>query len=631
MAFSKEYKSPWIEQEKTAVAFLSPEDQELRAYYNEQIKVLQSKLKDLYNPKETDEDNFFRETMQDDDGNIIDVEAYIKRLQEKLSQYAFKGRDLSTTAYETYIDAMASDPEFLYSEAERLMGLFTFEHLKNEIDSTALLNSIREKNPEALKIDEYAPPWIFDYKDIKYIQFQTMSAIMLPLRAFWRLYPKQYQRKVFVSKVYFEEPEYIGEGEEPELGIRLRKLYNGKTEEFYKKVQVYEPDLDIFRWRRHNSTAELLEDEQEVIIETIASNPLSPYAPAPSNYVFPYLTKILNAEGLPNKSNITRSEKQYKRYDEKENEIIYTRENRGQVIEIGISDPDTFWKNAKSNNKGRGVKKNFQFVLQKMAQQNYPKDIVIDLKEMVSLKMYSNTDHAFTGLQTMYSQVRRIDIRELFNIVENGTHKKELTGGQLFYHRNRRGDIYTITANDKFPFELFAKQYFLFPLWAYGLDAKSFDIVQYIFFLARQHAQEIANKGKFNISLDQLHNQLQLPLPDECNNQGKQRIRTPILESIAEITKAEAESKENPQTAINGTMGIIIHAPETRNTKEWLTGYIEIKLTGDYITNHKKIAQSKQRQIEAYKAELEKQRARQQAKATLSTEKKKRGRPPKKM
>lgn len=337
---------------------------------------------------------------------------------------------------------------------------------------------------------------------------------------------------------------------------------------------------------------------------------------------FNTLNRILLSNGNLKKSTVTRSEKiQIKRGTTADGVTIvsYTRTNRGEKHIITITNADALLKN---NN--RHIKKLLPFTLQKMQQQSFPSKVAIDLDELVSLGMYSTADNAWRGLSAFAQAMENIDIHWQRKVTTRATKKGEKSttttveeGGVLIYHRKRRQHIGYLSVNEDFPIAALAREYTVFPSWAYALPIAAFDLVLYIFYVARMQKDDILRTGGFNLSLQAIHERLGLPTVKEVeinmHRKYKERIRQPIEEAIEAIEEAVSQSDAA------GKFFITPMTNDDADIKEWLQGYIRIDLKEEYAATFRTIADHKQKKIEA--AEKAKIKAIAEAEAKKEAEK----------
>ena len=293
---------------------------------------------------------------------------------------------------------------------------------------------------------------------------------------------------------------------------------------------------------------------------------------------------------------------------EKEGALRYVRENKGNSIAVEITQADKYL-----NKTNKTFAKVLIFTLQKMTAQNFPLEIGFSLQELVDLGMYSNTSNAARAIKEFFAQQSQTI---LSGTVKKGKKTVKEEGGVLFYHFRIDNGFVSLSVNDNFNMEFIASFFSVFPRFAYALSNNAFLLCRYIFYLARQHAQEIKEKGTFTISLEAVRENLGFPSPEEVNNRKyRQFIMDPIEKAIEEIEEAllnEPEAKEYGFT-------ITPVGTETSNIHEWLKGYLEIGLKGDFAETFIKIATKAEREREKWTriktAEAARIAARQEAKA----------------
>lgn len=342
---------------------------------------------------------------------------------------------------------------------------------------------------------------------------------------------------------------------------------------------------------------------------------LKPLASMPTAEMQTFLARLFtSAGGKVRKSTVTRSE-QITFSDYMEDHIHYTkyqRSNREKEQAIIIADASDIL-----TGRNKTFLKIFVFTLQKITQQNNPREITFQLQELVANGMYRSLDTARRAIRTFYEQQSRI---QLFQTVRTKAKKKE-QGGFLFYNYDITNNFVTLSVNDRFPVvDLLAKQYTVFPRFSYGLGAQAFALIHYVFSLARQNTRAIAEKGFFNISLDAVRNQLGLPAVGELKDKGQYRqlIQRPIERAIAEIT----EAAQRNQDEYDGTLSIRLFAAPDQGIRTWLEGYLTIRLTGEYSKSFQAIAGKQEKLVAAFETEKAKESAKLAARAEAARRKK---------
>ena len=228
------------------------------------------------------------------------------------------------------------------------------------------------------------------------------------------------------------------------------------------------------------------------------------------------------------------------------------------------------------------------FVLQKMNEQHYPLEVGFTLQELVELEMYSSTKNAWRGVQEFIKQQSDIFLTGLLKRKDDTEIEVKGNAGLLFYNVSLDNGYVRISVNDKFNFDFIASAYTVFPRFAYKLkNINAFNLVVYIFFIARQHLKDIKDKGQFTINLDAVRSRLGLPAPENVKNRRyRQLIIEPIetaIEEIEEALKTLPEAKECSFT-------ITPVGTDTSNINQWLDGYLEIQLKNDFAQKFIKLA-----------------------------------------
>ena len=251
------------------------------------------------------------------------------------------------------------------------------------------------------------------------------------------------------------------------------------------------------------------------------------------------------------------------------------------------------------------------FILQKMSTQNFPLEVGFSLQELVDLKMYSTIGNAWRAVQDFVKQQSNISLTGLIKKGEEEIESKA-NMGLLFYNAELDNGYVRISVNDKFNME-FLKPYFtVFPRFAYALNINAFNLVHYIFVLARQNTKDIKDKGSFNINLDSVRDRLGLPAPENVKNRRyRQLIIDPVENAIEEIEEA---LKTFPE-AKDCSFTITPVGTDTNNIHQWLAGYLEIGLSNDFANTFIDIATKAEKEQEEFKRAKIKEKAKLAAKA----------------
>ena len=476
------------------------------------------------------------------------------------------------------------------------------------------MQALQAEEPEQLTAEQWDEAW------------QTIQAT--------GVVPPKYADRIGVNPITERKHHFEGDRLVYDKGEQVTNAYydivheawNAKVAALNKKYHdeiVRALNIALFEMESDNSMPQPVNDliQSVVTAYTMPNHNLPTLAALTNASEFNTLNRILLSNGALKKSTVTRSEKitTERRTDDGVTTVRYTRSNRGDKHIITITNADVLFK---KNN--RHIKKLLPFTLQKMQQQSFPSKVAVDLEELVTLGMYSTTDNAWRGLSAFAKAMENIDIHWQRKVTTRATKKGDKTttttveeGGVLIYHRKRRQNIGYLSVNEEFPIAALAREYTVFPSWAYALPIKAFDLALYIFYVARMQKDDILNTGGFNLSLQAIHERLGLPTVKEVetkmNRKYKERIRQPIEEAIEAIEEAVSQSDAA------GKFFITPMTNDDADIKEWLQGYIRIDLKEEYAATFRTIADHKQKKIEA--ADNAKIKAIAEAEAKKETEK----------
>ena len=294
-----------------------------------------------------------------------------------------------------------------------------------------------------------------------------------------------------------------------------------------------------------------------------------------------WLYRVISSKGgrLITQSNGNRNEEITNQEKGNSRRFIRTNKKNGSTVVVEIAQADKYL--SKTN---KTFIKTLLFTLQKMNAQNFPLEVGFSLQELVDLGMYSTTSNAGRAVKEFFAQQKQT---MLSGSVKKGRKTIKEEGGVLFYHYRLENGYVKLSVNENFNMEFIANYFTVFPRFAYALSNNAFNLVRYIFFLARQNTKPIKEKGTFTISLEAVRENLGLPAPSEVkNSKYKQFIMEPIeaaIEEIEEAAKAAPEAKEYGFT-------ITPVGTDTNNVYKWLEGYLEIGLKGDFAETFIKLA-----------------------------------------
>jgi len=155
----------------------------------------------------------------------------------------------------------------------------------------------------------------------------------------------------------------------------------------------------------------------------------------------------------------------------------------------------------------------------------------------------------------------------------------------------------------------FIVQYFtILPRYYFTLSNRASDLIYYIFYLARQHTQDIAKWGYFNIGFRAIQQRLRLPNEVGCPNPARD-IKQAIEDAIEEI------EREHRSTCQNMDLSLLPRYQEDASIADYLdNGYLRVSLRGDFAKTFLQISKETAKQIE--KAQKRQEKITDQARAT---------------
>lgn len=266
--------------------------------------------------------------------------------------------------------------------------------------------------------------------------------------------------------------------------------------------------------------------------------------------------------------------------------LITLDNNRNTETTIEIDNIESFSGNNKPS------KKLFVFSLIKAAEQsihngeltqNY---ISFPLKELIDIGFYKTPQSARTGFKKGVDVLTNLKIK---GTSRKGKKKISIDALEVLFTgaRIENGQC-IIFFNERINWNFLVQYFTVLPRYAFKLSNRAFDLLYYIFFLARQNTKSIQEKGYFTISFRTLQARLMLPNEEGLNNPQRD-IKDAIDDAITEIEE-ESRSSEFLLTPIYD---------ENASIKEYLdNGYLEIRLKGSYAEKFIELSKEKQKQIE---------------------------------
>lgn len=201
--------------------------------------------------------------------------------------------------------------------------------------------------------------------------------------------------------------------------------------------------------------------------------------------------------------------------------------------------------------------------------------ISFPLKELVDYGLYSSLNGARKGFEVGTDALTSIKIKGTVRktIKSSATiHALEVpfTGAKII---NNQCFIYL---NNRIDWKFLAQYFTKLPKYYFKLSNRASDLLYYIFYLARQHTAEIAERGYFTIGFQAMHSLLRLPDPKITRN--PQRDIKEVIENA--ITEMETE---HSTMYSNTELSFELVYDEKSSISEYIdNGYLKVSLNGTF-------------------------------------------------
>ncbi len=246
---------------------------------------------------------------------------------------------------------------------------------------------------------------------------------------------------------------------------------------------------------------------------------------------------------------------------------------KDSTITLTLSDID------KLSGSNKTAKKLLVFTLSKMSHNALSNGVlytdILDfpLRELVDNGLYKNLDTARIGFKSGMDTLTSIKVG---GSIKRG--KRELASGVfvLFPAATLEKGQCRVRLSKDINWSFIAQYFTKLPSYAFALPNKAFDLLYYIFYLARQNTREIKESGFFKISFRAL--QQRLMLPNEVGAKNPQRdIKDPIENAIVEIENHHREAFHNLD------FQLLPVYDDNLPIGDWLdSGYIKVTLKGSF-------------------------------------------------
>ena len=232
--------------------------------------------------------------------------------------------------------------------------------------------------------------------------------------------------------------------------------------------------------------------------------------------------------------------------------------------------------------------------------------ISFPLQELVDYGLYSRLSGARKGFAIGTDALTSIKIKGTIRKTKKSTATIQalevpFTGAKI---ENNHCFIYL---NNRIDWKFLAQYFTKIPKYYFKLSNRASDLLYYIFYLARQHTNEIAERGYFTVSFRAIYSLLQLPDPSVARNPQRD-IKEVIENSVTEI------ETEHNTTYGNKELSFALVYSEQAGISEYLdNGYLKVSLSGTFAEFF--IEQSHTRESKIEREEKKQARIEEKAKA----------------
>lgn len=221
------------------------------------------------------------------------------------------------------------------------------------------------------------------------------------------------------------------------------------------------------------------------------------------------------------------------------------------------------------------------------------------LREMVGRGQYKNLDTArqgfFSGMDVITSLKASGKVTKGKNVLQSGKLEVLYTGADV---TNATCIVYL---NERINWGVIAPFFTLLPDYYFELPGRAADLLEYIFYLARQkqNLRKIAEQGYFTIGYRAIQNKLNLPNEDTIRN-TKRDIKDAIESAIEAIEERYAHYAPPLLEGEEPSFSLLPLGDYDAPIKEYLDdGRLKVSLKGDYAQRFIEISERTAAKLEA--------------------------------
>lgn len=243
--------------------------------------------------------------------------------------------------------------------------------------------------------------------------------------------------------------------------------------------------------------------------------------------------------------------------------IEYNYSNKQENYVVYFENP----KILESQKNNLAFRKALNFMLIKSNEQNNPTHIYFDLEEYQNMNGYKSKDTAYRAAKKNLDALRTISVG---GVIERGGKEIRNKTSYVFIAKDVSYNQCYVECKPEY-IQMLSQYFSILPKWAGELNTKAYDLLDYIFLMARQkqNIAKIQAESSFNISLKSINERIGGHKPEETTRHTEYII-DPLLNAIEEI--------EEKQRGERIYITPIFPEGEYKNGYDFLEGYLQIEL-----------------------------------------------------
>lgn len=216
------------------------------------------------------------------------------------------------------------------------------------------------------------------------------------------------------------------------------------------------------------------------------------------------------------------------------------------------------------------------------------------LEELVDIGFYKTVRSAREGFKTGMSALTGIKAKG--HIQTNGKKRSSIDALEvLFTGAKIKNNQCYIYLNQRIDWNFIAQYFTIIPRYYFKLPNRASDLLYFIFYLARQHTEDIEKQGYFTISFRAIQYQLQLPSEKETDKPQRD-IKDAIEEAIEQI------EEEHKNSCSSTKLELFPVYKENVSISDYLdNGYLKISLKESFSQKFIDISEDKNRKSSSKK------------------------------